>query len=281
MDSFNDFFEQAKNSTKRVLLIGHLNEFLIKSVNAEMTRRGFTLDMCEPEIDEVSQHMKDIDVCLLFVDSADCLKELLVYLKDITTDKRTEMGFVGERLELQEAVKYIQRENVGKLFERPVDARQISDGLEELAKDVEKKSEKRKILIIDDDPEFLRRTQSVLHNHYKIYIANSGASALMLLSKHNDIDLILLDYIMPVLDGPKVLQALKTEPETKDIPVIFLSGQTDAKSITTAMTMGSENYLSKSLAATDLAAMIADFFAKKDWQERENMTDPVAVSSIF
>ena len=124
--------------------------------------------------------------------------------------------------------------------------------------------------MVDDDPEYLRRTQSVLHNHYKVYIANSGASALMLLSKHK-VDLILLDYVMPVLDGPKVLEALKAEPDTADIPVIFLSGKTDVRSITTAMTLGSETYLSKALAATELAANVADFFAKKDWERTVNI----------
>lgn len=250
--------------SKKILLVGNENEFLIKSVSAEMRRRHYEVSICEPNIDEINTAEKDIGVYLLLIDSAEAIKELLIYLKDTAFDRKIEIGLVGERLDVQEAVKYLQKENVGMVFERPIDAKQISDGLEELKRNAEKRNERKRILIIDDDPEFLRRTQQVLHNHYKIYLANSGTSAIMLLSRHK-VDLILLDYLMPVLDGPKVLEALKNEPETSEIPVIFLSGQTDARSITKAMTLGSENYISKSLAAQELAAVISDFFAKQDW----------------
>lgn len=254
------------DDNKKVLIIGNEDEFIVRSVILEMKRRFYSVYTCEPTVDAVNQKGVDIHIYLLFVDSAEGIKELLIYLKDIAFDKRIEIGLVGEHLDLKEAVKFISKEHAEKLFERPVDAKQISDGLEELEKIAEQKGERKRILIIDDDPEYLRRTQSVLHNHYKVYIANSGVSGIKLLSKHK-VDLILLDYLMPVLDGPKVLEALKADPDLSDIPVIFLSGQTDARSITKAMTLGSENYLSKQLAATELAANISDFFAKKDWEK--------------
>ena len=252
---------------RKILIIGNEDEFIVRSVINEMKNRFYSVSICKPMIDAVNVKGEGIHLYLLFIDSAESISELLVYLKDTAFDKRVEIGLVGENLDLKEAVKYLSSEHAGKLFKRPVDAKQISDGMEDLAKTAEQKNERKRILIIDDDPEYLRRTQSILHNHYKIYIANSGASALMLLSKHK-VDLILLDYIMPVLDGPKVLQALKSEPTTADIPVIFLSGQTDVRSITTAMTLGSETYLSKQLAATELAANISDFFAKMDWKNQ-------------
>ena len=251
----------------KVLLIGNEKEFLVKSVANVMERRGFSTYFCEPNINSVNEKGKDIKIYLIFIDSAESMKELFVYLKDTAFDKKIEIALVGENLEIKEAAKYLQKENIGMSFSRPVDAKQIGDGLEELDRIAGQKSERKRILIVDDDPEYLRRTQSILHNHYKIYIANSGASALMLLAKHK-VDLILLDYLMPVLDGPKVLETLKNEPDTADIPVIFLSGQTDARSVTKAMTLGSENYISKALAAKELAAMIADFFAKKEWEKR-------------
>ena len=258
----------VKNDIDReMLIIGNENEFLVKSVIAEMTRRGYTCITSKPNISEVNERGKGIRVNLLFIESAEKVKDLLVYLKDTAFDKKMEIGLVGESLELQESAKYIKDENIGKLFKRPVDAKQISDGLEELARTAAERNEQKRILIIDDDPEYLRRTQQILHNHYKIYLANSGVSGIKLLAKHK-VDLILLDYIMPVLDGPKVLEALKQDPDLADIPVVFLSGKTDAKAVTTAMTLGSENYLSKSLAAKDLAAMVSDIFAKIEWNKK-------------
>lgn len=253
------------DEVKKILIIGNSEEFLVRSVVTEMERRWYKCTVCPPKIDVVSEVGRGIKVYLLFVDSADGVRDLLIFLKDTAFDKKTEIGLVGEHLDLKEAVKLLTKEHTGRLFERPVDAKQISDGLEALEKEAEKKAERKRILIVDDDAEYLRRTQQILHNHYKVYMANSGATALKLLSKHS-VDLILLDYVMPILDGPKVLEVLKSEPDTSNIPVIFLSGQTDARSVTKAMTMGSENYLSKQLAATELAANISDFFARMDWE---------------
>ena len=251
---------------KLLIISDNPNEFLVKSVTSRMNGMGYRVYTCNPVIDEVNEVGKGINVFLLFVDSAELIKELLIFLKDTAYDRRTEIGLVGERLDIQEAIKLLLKENVGATFPRPVDAKQICEGLESLKKIADQKGERKRILIIDDDPEYLRRTQNVLHNHYKIYVANSGVSGIKLLSKHK-VDLILLDYVMPVLNGPKVLEALKADPELSEIPVVFLSGQTDVRSITTAMTLGSENYISKALAAKELAAVIADYFAKKDWKK--------------
>ena len=253
---------------RKILLIGNENEFLIKGVQNVMQNNGYDVLIVPPNINSVNAFSKSRKVWLLFVESAEDIKDLLVYLKDTVYDKRMQIALVGERLEIQEAAKHLHRENVGKMFERPIDVKSISEGLEELYTAAEEKSGKRRILVIDDDPEYLRRTQQVLHNHYKVYIANSGASVLMLLAKHK-VDLILLDYMMPVLDGPKILETLKNEPDTANIPVIFLTGMTDARSVTKGMLLGAENYISKTTAAKDLAAMVADFFAKKDWERSE------------
>lgn len=199
------------------------------------------------------------------MDSAERLKELLTHLKDTAYDKRSEIGLVGEKLDLQEAVKYIGKENANMLFERPVDARQICNGLDELSHMAESRGRRKRILIVDDDPVTLVRVQKILHNHYKVYTARSACPAFMTIARHK-IDLILLDYTMPVIDGPRFLQALRLEPETEGIPVIFMSGHTDARSITTAMTLGSEHYIAKSSGAQELITIISDFFSKQDWQ---------------
>lgn len=248
-----------------VLIIGDKKEFLATSVRTEMIRRKHEVEICSPAIDEINTHGMEKEVYVLILDSADAAKDILVFLKDTAFDRKIQIMLVGEYVELNEAKRILGEENIGMLLSRPVGAKEISDGIEELFKIAEAGREMKRILIIDDDPEYLRRTQQILHNHYKVYIANSGASGIMLLTRHK-VDLILLDYVMPILDGHKTLMALKAEPETQDIPVIFLTGQTDARSVTEGMLAGAENYISKAVAADSLAAMISDFFTKHDWQ---------------
>ena len=93
-------------------------------------------------------------------------------------------------------------------------------------------------------------------------MANSGMNAIALLSKKK-IDLILLDYEMPVLDGPKVLEMLRQEPSTKDIPVMFLTGKDDKESVMNVMALKPERYLLKNQPPETLLQNIEEYFSSK------------------
>ena len=84
--------------------------------------------------------------------------------------------------------------------------------------------EKPRVLIVDDEPTNVKLLVANLRSDYKISIANNGHEALKLVAlKHPD--LILLDIMMPEMDGYTVCQKLKTEPEAWDIPVIFITAR--------------------------------------------------------
>jgi len=254
------------NKDYKILLIGRTREFLMTSVMSEMERRRYKVEICNPVRSEVVTACENAKICLLFVDIADALKDMFIFLRDNAFDKKFEVCLVGEKLEIKEALKEIGKYNVGRYFERPANSKEISDGLEVLYQKALKNNERKSILIIDDEPECLRRTQQILHNHYKIYVANSGASALMLLGKH-EVNLILLDYMLPVIDGAQVLQMLKKEPSTKDIPVIFLSGVEDEAAVSYTEKLGAEGYIYKCAPAETLITTISDYFTKIDWNK--------------
>src|SRR4051812_35251318 len=84
------------------------------------------------------------------------------------------------------------------------------------------------VLVVDDAPSNIRAVNEILHNSYRVRVATSGATALKLAVGSPAPDLILLDIVMPGMDGYEVCARLKENPATRDIPVIFLTGQTDA-----------------------------------------------------
>ena len=84
-------------------------------------------------------------------------------------------------------------------------------------------------------------------------------NAIALLAKKK-IDLILLDYEMPMLNGPKVLEMIRSESEFKDTPVMFLTGRDDKESVMSVINLKPEKYLLKSLPADELMKTINDFF---------------------
>jgi signal transduction histidine kinase len=115
---------------------------------------------------------------------------------------------------------------------------------------------KRLILIVDDLPENLQ----VLAGHltkagYEILAAPSGARALALVRNRKP-DLILLDIMMPVMDGLEVCRVLKSEPDSADIPVIFITARTDTDDILQGFQLGAVDYITKPFKAEELVARV-------------------------
>lgn len=127
-------------------------------------------------------------------------------------------------------------------------------------KNEEGMNEKRQILIVDDDPVILRSMVNILRNHYRTLVAKSGTAAISLLGTQKP-DLILLDYMMPVCDGLQTLQMIRSEENTKDIPIFFLTGVRDTENVKNAMALKPEGYILKSTEPDEILKRIGDFFA--------------------
>ena len=83
--------------------------------------------------------------------------------------------------------------------------------------------DKKTILLVDDAPANIQVAREILKDTYKTRVATSGAKALELVKVAPAPDLILLDVMMPEMDGYEVCTRLKADPSTRDIPVIFLT----------------------------------------------------------
>ncbi len=100
------------------------------------------------------------------------------------------------------------------------------------------------LLIVDDQANNLKVISSVLDQHYDLYVANSGERALKILEKVTP-DLILLDVMMPEMDGFEVCQILKNDVNLKNIPIIFLTAKIDVEDIVKGFEYGAVDYISK------------------------------------
>ncbi|MDR3279775.1 MAG: response regulator [Synergistaceae bacterium] len=101
-------------------------------------------------------------------------------------------------------------------------------------------------LVIDDDPALLKIVERQLNGLYETSISASGEDALKFLAKGIiQPDIILLDIDMPGLDGYETLARLKEIPDARDIPVIFLTGLTEAENQVKGLTSGAADYITK------------------------------------
>ncbi len=101
------------------------------------------------------------------------------------------------------------------------------------------------ILVVDDSPDSLELISSELMKYYEVHVATDGVRCLELARRVRRPDLILLDVMMPGMDGYEVCRRLKANPDTADIPVLFLSGRNAAEDERIGLEIGAEDYLAK------------------------------------
>ena len=126
-----------------------------------------------------------------------------------------------------------------------------------------------KILIVDDEPfnvDYLE--QELQDRDYQTVSALNGQEALAQVSAENP-DLVLLDIMMPIMDGFTVLTRLKENPATREVPVIIISAMSDMASVVKGIRQGAEDYLPKPFDETLLHARIGACLEKKKYRDRE------------
>jgi len=101
-----------------------------------------------------------------------------------------------------------------------------------------------RLLVVDDQPANIQVLYQILSSDYQVFMATSGAQALALCAARQP-DLVLLDLIMPDIDGYQVCQRLKEDAATRDIPIIFITAQTDESAEEMGFDLGAVDFISK------------------------------------
>lgn len=127
------------------------------------------------------------------------------------------------------------------------------------------------ILIVDDAAENLRVLHELLHVHYRVLAATSGEAGLRVANGEVKPDLILLDVMMPGMDGYGVLARLRDNPATRDIPVVFLTALADAGDEERGLQLGAADYITKPITPLVVLARVRTQIEAK--QARDGLKD--------
>jgi len=111
------------------------------------------------------------------------------------------------------------------------------------------------VLLVDDVPANLSLLSGILRDDYRIQLATSGAKALELVAAGAP-DLILLDVMMPDMDGHEVCRRLKSNPDTRDIPVLFVTAQNQVEDEELGLTLGAMDYIHKPISPPIIRARV-------------------------
>jgi CheY-like chemotaxis protein len=124
---------------------------------------------------------------------------------------------------------------------------------------VPKADEKPTILVVDDTPDNLHLLSSLFKEEYRVKIAHNGPKALSICQSDNPPDLILLDIMMPGMDGFEVAQKLREHPTSEMIPVIFVTAMTDDAARLKGMELGAVDFVTKPIDPDSLRVRVKNF----------------------
>jgi len=123
-------------------------------------------------------------------------------------------------------------------------------------------SEQITILVIEDEAHIRRVLEYNLKlDGFEVYLAEDGVTGLKL-ARENRPDLILLDWLMPVINGLQVLAELKTDSSTEHIPVFMLTAKGMLNNVTQAIEMGADDYIKKPFSPAELIARVRNVLSR-------------------
>ncbi|MCB1777197.1 MAG: two-component system response regulator [Candidatus Competibacteraceae bacterium] len=125
-------------------------------------------------------------------------------------------------------------------------------------------TERQTLLIVDDTPDNITLLSGLLKNRYRIKVATEGERALKIAAVDPPPDLILLDIMMPGMDGYQVCQRLKANPYTADIPVIFLTAKAQIEDEEKGLEFGAADYITKPISPPVVLARVATHLMLKN-----------------
>jgi putative two-component system response regulator len=130
------------------------------------------------------------------------------------------------------------------------------------------------LLVVDDTPENLVVLGELLQPHYRVRVANSGARALQVAVSEPIPDLILLDVMMPGMDGYEVLERLRANPATREIPVIFITAMNGTADEERGLRAGAVDYITKPIRPVIVQARVRaqlELKQARDWLKDQNL----------
>lgn len=134
------------------------------------------------------------------------------------------------------------------------------------------------ILIVDDNPKYI--ADALPMYGYDVEVATDGLQALKILQKNNKFDLILLDVMMPNMDGWQTLKAIRNDSKLKHISVIMLTAVNEESKQVSGLRAGADDYITKPFILPNLLARIEALLRRSKWQQEANQTASADIIDI-
>ena len=253
------------SEVKNAVTIMFQVSIVVKGVEKKLTEMGYGITELVGDFEQLEYLTKrdDLFVTYLPSDILDDQKKLkkLIQICDTVRSSGKRMIVIGEYKFHDDLIREVPSITNFEWMDRPVDLNAFAVLVEKESEDTGNR--KKRILIVDDDPAYAKMVREWIKDLYRVDIVTAGMQAISFLLKVKEeekVDLILLDYEMPVIDGPQVLQMLRQDPKTEHIPVVFLTGVGTKDAVERVMALKPDGYILKSTTRDAIILYLASKF---------------------
>ena len=237
----------------KILIIGSKESFIIRVLLKKLADADIDAKFVTPKLDLIHDLWDETALVTFYMEPDDRLEDdVRTFLVDRMEDDDKQIILIGDPVDANEVAASIPSQLIYKILPRPLVYDDYIDCINIFNKQAASDELKRSILIVDDDPNYMSLVREWLKDSYKVSMATSGLRAIKWLGSNNTVDLILLDYEMPVTDGPQVLEMLRADDDTKNIPVMFLTGRDDKESVMAVLALNPQGYFLKTIGKDEL-----------------------------
>ena len=247
---------------KTIVMIMYQNSVVATGIEHKMEELGYHVLPIVGDFELVDEAVSNSSLVVTYIpgDILDDQVKLKQFASIVTKVLRTDKNMlcIGEAKVHEGLHSYIPELVELDWVNRPIDMENFDKLLEKSMRERKKPEDpgvKKRILIVDDDPSYAKMVREWIKDKYRVDIVTAGMQAISFLLKVKEdekVDVILLDYEMPVVDGPQVFQMLRQDPATEHIPVIFLTGNGTKEAVSRVMELKPNGYILKSTTKKDL-----------------------------
>lgn len=248
-------------SIRRLIFTAEKESFIVRVLMKKIHDTAQDCIFVPFNVDDLNGAWEDDSqlIALYMEDDVYPREDVLHFITDKMEEKGGQIILIGAKEDLKVVEGHVPKGLLCSSFPRPVDNAGFVSTVKKYYASVDSGQLRKKILVVDDDPQYLQVVRYWLSEVYNVALASSGLQAIKYLGK-NKVDLILLDHEMPVTSGPQVLEMLRSDDETKDIPVMFLTGKGDKESVMAVLALRPEGYFLKNIKKEELLENLKEYF---------------------
>ena len=247
----------------RVYFIGEPKSFMVNALVDGLCREKVECEILPLTMEGIRSHLIEGEIFLLHVDETTLdNKPILNFLGSACEGCGFKLFLIGYPESISKVYSIIPKRIVWDTFEQPIGTRDLVNRLRLSSDNRSSKETKLHVLVVDDSGPTLHAVKSWLEPKYRVSIVDSAANGMTFLQTTKP-DLILLDYDMPICDGPHMLSQIRADRTLTRIPVMFLTAKEDRDSVENVIALKPQGYLLKSQPPEKILESINRFFLGK------------------